>query len=172
MLCDICKKNQANVHITKIVNGVKQELNLCEKCAKEMGNFNIGSEMINFASPFTFQNILSGLMDYVSQPTTTEKKVEPACKNCGMTYSEFREKGYLGCSECYKNFSSTLMPVIKRVQGNVEHTGKIPNKLCKGLIVKRQLLKLKEELQKAVAAEEYEKAAEIRDKIKDIKDEE
>lgn len=168
MLCDICKKNEANVHITKIVNGVKQELNVCEKCARDMGDFNFGGEMINFNSPFTFQNILSGLVDYINQSTPAEESSELVCKNCGTTYSEFREKGFLGCSECYKNFSSTLTPIIKRVQGNVEHTGKIPKKLGKDLIEKRQLLKLKEDLKKAVAAEEYEKAAQIRDEIKEM----
>lgn len=171
MLCDICKKNEANVHITRIVNGVKQELNICEKCAKDMGDVGFDGEMINFNSPFTFQNILSGLVDYINQSVPTEESSELVCKNCGTTYSEFREKGFLGCSECYKNFSSTLMPIIKRVQGNVEHTGKIPEKLGKDLIEKRQLLKLKEDLNKAVAAEEYEKAAQIRDKIKEIQNE-
>jgi protein arginine kinase activator len=167
MLCDNCKKNEANVHITRISNGVKQEMNLCEKCAKEMGGFGISGE-VDFSSPFTFQNILGGIIDYINQPSESEIAYEPVCKNCGMTYSEFRNTGLLGCSECYKNFSSTLMPVVKRVQGNVEHVGKIPQKLGKGLIEKKKLIDLKEQLQAAILKEEYEKAAELRDKIKEI----
>lgn len=167
MLCDACRKNEANVHITRIVNGVKQEMNLCEKCAKEMGGFNL-SGGIDLSAPFTFQNILSGLMDYVNQASENQVSYEPVCKNCGLTFSEFRKTGFLGCSECYQNFSPTLMPIIKRVQGNIEHNGKIPGKLGKDILERRKLINLKEQLQKAIAGEEYEKAAKIRDMIKDL----
>ncbi|WP_027626557.1 UvrB/UvrC motif-containing protein [Clostridium lundense] len=167
MLCERCKKNEANVHIAKIINGVKQELNLCEKCAKEMGNFNVHADM-NLVSPFTFQNILSGIMDYISQPSEKGNNYTPVCKNCGTSYKEFREKGLVGCSECYKNLGSTLMPVIKSVQGNIQHVGKIPKKAGKDILDKKRILELKEELQKAITLEEYERAAEIRDKIKGI----
>lgn len=167
MLCEICKKNEANIHITKVINGVKHDLNICEKCAKEKGEFNFSSP-IDFSSPFTFQNILSGIMDYVGSSDEAQKNSDIICNNCGTTFSEFRKKGFLGCSECYESFSSILMPIIKRVQGNTEHIGKIPKKAGKDIIEKKKLLKLKEDLQKSISAEEYEKAAEIRDKIKEI----
>lgn len=167
MLCDICKKNEANVHITRVINGVKYDANLCEKCAKEKGEFNLSSH-IDFTSPFTIQNILSGIMDYIGSTNETKKSSDIICNNCGTTFNEFKERGFVGCGECYKSFSSTLVPIIKRVQGNTEHIGKIPKKSGRNIIEKKKLLKLKEDLQKAIAAEEYEKAAEIRDKIKEI----
>ncbi|KAJ52206.1 protein arginine kinase activator [Clostridium tetanomorphum] len=165
MLCERCKKNDANVHIAKVINGVKQELNLCERCAKEMGTFSSATD-INFPSPFTFQNILSGIMDYMNQPLQKNNDFIPTCKNCSTSYTEFKEKGLMGCSECYKNLSCTLMPVIKRVQGSIEHVGKIPRKAGKDIIDKKKIASLKEELEKAILTEEYEKAAEIRDKIR------
>lgn len=169
MICQVCKENNANVHITKIVNGVKQEFNICERCAKEKEGINIGfSSDLSFPSDFSFQNILSGIMDYVNQSNMNTRAVEPKCEVCGTTYSEFKRQGLLGCSECYSTFTSTLNPLIKRVQGNTEHIGKLPKKSGKDIMEKKKLLKLKEELQKAIAEEEYEKAAEIRDKMREL----
>ena len=169
MICERCKKNEATVHITKIMNGVKHEVKLCEKCAKETENLNLsfGGDM-KLPEAFSFQNILSGLMDYINQSPQGTTKNELICKNCGNTYSEFRKNGILGCSECYENFNATLLPVIKRVQGNLEHIGKLPKKSAKGIMEKKRLLQLKEELQRVIVAEEYEKAAELRDKIREL----
>lgn len=159
MLCENCKKNEATVHLTKIINGNKQELKICEKCAKDLEAFD---------TTFSFQNILSGIMDYMSPAPQINKNNGLVCSNCGASYYDFKKYGLLGCSECYKSFSPTINSVIKRVQGNVEHVGKIPKKLGKDIMEKRRISKLKEELQKAIANEEYEKAAEIRDNIKSL----
>ena len=113
MLCQICKKNDATVHITKIVNGDKYEFNVCEKCAKQKGDFNFNSQ-VDFSSPFTFQNILSGIMDYMGTTNQPQKSADISCSNCGITYDEFKQMGLVGCSECYESFTSTLTPVIKR----------------------------------------------------------
>lgn len=169
MLCDICKKNQATVHITKIINGDKQELSICDLCAKDIDGFNAIGD-IEFVSPFSFQNILSGLIDYVNQSSITVKNNEMKCDNCGTTYNEFKEKGLLGCSKCYEKFKATVMPVINSVQGNSDHVGKIPKKCGKYIIEKNRMLELKNMLKEAITKEEYEKAAEIRDQIRGIKD--
>ncbi|MCM8711757.1 UvrB/UvrC motif-containing protein [Clostridium sp. SYSU_GA19001] len=162
MLCEHCKKNEATVHFTQIINGIKQEKRLCESCAREL----------NGDYSFSFQNILSGILDYMNPLEQINKVSDVICKNCSTTYSNFKRHGLLGCSECYESFGRSLSPVIKRVQGNVEHVGKIPKKLGKDIMQKRRLSKLKEDLQKAIANEEYEKAAEIRDMIKSIQNEE
>ncbi|AAK81128.1 protein arginine kinase activator [Clostridium acetobutylicum] len=169
MICEVCHKNEANVHITQIINGDKRELNVCENCAQNIQGVNIASD-IDFISPFSFQNILSGIMDYIGGSSQSTKCEELVCKNCGTTYSEFKDKGLFGCSECYKYFNSMLLPIINRVQGNVEHNGKIPKKAGRKIINKNNILKLKAELQKAVLEEEYEKAAELRDKIKSLQE--
>jgi protein arginine kinase activator len=170
MLCENCKKNEASVHFTQIINGEKKEFNICESCAKEADGFQIAGDM-GFGSSFSFLNILSGIMDYMGPSQNISKSQVLTCKNCGTTYNEFKKYGLLGCSECYKNFSPAIIPVIKRVQGNLEHVGKIPKKLGKEIMEKRRLSKLKEELQKAIANEEYEKAAQIRDDIKSLQSE-
>lgn len=170
MLCEVCKKNDATVYITKITNGKKQQYNLCENCAKEFDGLSLGGEM-GIISPFSFQNILSGLMEYMGEVPETTKGSNIACKNCGMTLRDFKEKGILGCSECYKVFAPTVNPVINRVQGKVDHIGKIPRRCGKGIVERKKMVNLKQELQKAIAMEEYEKAAEIRDKIREITNE-
>ncbi|KEI05061.1 UvrB/UvrC motif-containing protein [Clostridium botulinum] len=167
MLCELCRQNEATIHITKIVNGVKKEANICSKCAGNSEEFNLVSDM-DIITPFSFQNILGGLMDYVNDTSKSSRIAEIKCENCGASYREFKEKGLLGCSECYKYFSPAILSVVKGVQGNTEHIGKIPKRSGKDLVNKNKILKLKEELQKAIALEEYEKAAEIRDKIRDI----
>ena len=159
MLCEICKKNQANVHMVKIINGVKEEISVCDDCAKKTDGFE---------TPFSFQSLLSGIMDYINSQSITDEASELICKNCGNSYTDFKEKGLLGCDRCYSNFSSTLTPIVKRVQGNIEHVGKIPKRAGKDLVEKRKIMTLKEELKKAIEIEEYEKAAELRDKIREM----
>lgn len=168
MICQLCGKKEATIHFTKIVNGVKKEFEICEDCAKSMEGFNV-SQDINFGAPFSIQNVINGLMDYLSGSQQVGIKQELQCPICKTTYSDFKNTGLLGCSNCYKTFNETLMPMIKRVQGNVEHVGKVPQKSYKELVEKRKLIKLKEELNKAILAEEYEKAAVLRDEIRNLK---
>jgi protein arginine kinase activator len=170
MLCEICKKNEAIFHVTKIVNGNKEEISLCQKCAKEFDGFNIASE-VGIISPFSFQNILSGLMGYIGEGHKESADDITCCKNCGISLREFKENGLLGCDECYKNFSTTVNTVIGRVQGKIEHVGKIPKKSGKNIIEKKRMNNLKQDLQKSIALEEYEEAAVLRDKIREINSE-
>nr|WP_243240466.1 UvrB/UvrC motif-containing protein [Clostridium cibarium] len=109
-----------------------------------------------------FQNILSGFFETLDKT----KKIEIVCKNCGLTYSQFKKSGQLGCSKCYESFNDLLSPRIKRIQGDLEHVGKIPVREGNEVIQRKRIKKLKEDLQKAVIKEEYERAAVLRDEIK------
>lgn len=172
MICEKCKVNDATVHIVKMSSVDKQEIRLCEKCANEFSDIPLGGDFQDLDG-FTFQSLLSGLVDYMSNNSKdiAEKIAkEKKCENCGMTYGEFKKTGLLGCSECYYSFSNTIKPVIKRVQGDLEHVGKIPTKSGKEIIEKKRILKIKEELQNAILSEEYEKAAILRDEIKLLKE--
>lgn len=164
MICSRCKKNEANFHITKIINGVKHEEHLCEVCAK---NNTMGLDM-DTSSQVSFQNILSGFMDYISNNPNEQLSNQVCCKNCGKKYGEFKNTGMLGCEECYKNFDESIKTIIKRVQQSTTHNGKIPKKYGSELMKKREVLKLKEQLKSAIDMEEYEKAAEIRDVIREL----
>ncbi|MBL4930676.1 UvrB/UvrC motif-containing protein [Clostridium paridis] len=169
MLCERCNKNEATVHMVKIINGNKSEVRLCEKCAADISDIPVSTSFEEFDG-FPLQSILGGLVDYYNKNTKTQTESDIYCKKCGMAYNEFKKTGLLGCSECYESFSKSLSPIIKRVQGDVEHIGKIPEKCGKEILERNKILKLKEELQKVILAEEYERAAEIRDEIKILQD--
>ncbi|RCW41247.1 MULTISPECIES: UvrB/UvrC motif-containing protein [unclassified Halanaerobium] len=170
MLCDRCKKNEAVVYLTKIVNGHKQELHLCEKCAEETGHINFAPD-----NNLSFQKFLSGVLN--SHLFENEKEIKDnnnsksrkVCSRCGSSFEEFSQKGLFGCAECYDAFSEKLEPLMKRIHGSTYHSGKIPRKIRDTVKYRRDINKLKKLMDEAVAEENFEKAAEIRDKIRVIK---
>lgn len=170
MMCDRCQQRPATVHMTQIVNGTKTETNLCEVCAQEDTTVNFGLE-----PKWLLQNIFADLFN--QQPLAGNKtihttRVKPVqCENCGFTDSQFSQVGKLGCPQCYQVFENKLDPVLRRVHGNPRHNGKIPKRTGGTLGIRKEIEKLKLDLQEAVGREEYEKAAEIRDKIRGLENE-
>jgi len=134
---------------------------LCEQCADEKGQ-------ISFASPLNLNKFFSGFVGADANSHIASQPKEMVCKKCRMTYEEFQRTGKLGCGECYRTFGERLKSVLKRLHGSVEHNGKVPAVLSKSLNTTREVERLKELLNKAVQSEEYEKAADIRDRIKAI----
>lgn len=162
MQCDECGKRPATVHITKIENGKKTERHLCEQCAAENNGISINTT-------FSINDILAGLMNAGNMlPLKVDVVKDLKCEVCGLSYNRFKETGRFGCSHCYKVFGERLNPLIKKLHGNTNHTGKIPNKAGGRMKLAREIERLKQELNAAVSSEEYEKAAEIRDKIREL----
>jgi len=156
MLCERCQIRPATVHFTQITNGNKKELHLCEQCAVEENLF---------GSTFSVQDLLSGLLDMV--PDSLKPSVQDIkCDVCGMTYYNFKQLGKFGCGNCYRAFSNKLLPILKKIHGSTQHVGKIPKKAGGNLRLKREIEKLKVKLNQAIKEEAYEKAAELRDKIR------
>ena len=154
MLCEICKKKNANVHVTQIMNNEKTQLFICDECAAKLNN------------PISFQDFFKDIIDMaMNLKNTNQIKQIYACPTCGLTYTEFRQIGKLGCSDCYKTFNEQLLQLFKSIHGNTRHTGKVPQKSGVELLKKREITELKEKLIKAIAEEEFETAAELRDKI-------
>ena len=83
-----------------------------------------------------------------------------------MSFEEFKKVGRLGCDNCYVIYSDKLDPLIRRLHGNTKHTGKIPKRISETMKASKQIENLKEQLNRAIQNEEYEKAAELRDEIK------
>lgn len=169
MLCQSCQKKQANTHIKTIVNGELTEMMLCPDCAAKMGYGNVFSHMFDIGS------LMSGFM---GEPTTAALATEQRCPDCGITFSEISKSGRVGCAKCYEVFYDRLLPSIKRIHGNTMHTGKKLRKpeLQSGESVQSvepsknsELESLEKEMQTAVSNQEFEKAAQLRDKINEIK---
>lgn len=172
MLCQQCGQKPATLHFTKIVNGQKTEFHICESCAREKG------EMIPGApNGFSIHNLLSGLLDFdltggTSQlHTSGQQQVKPTsirCDNCGLTYSQFSKLGRFGCDQCYKSFGERLDPLLKRVHGNTVHVGKIPKRSGGLMKRKRELEELRQQLQDSIRQEQFENAAKLRDRIREL----
>jgi len=169
MTCDECGKNKATVHLTEIVNEQITKLNLCEACAKQKG--------ADAEQHFGIADLLSALSDGEAPSpavVTGGSPTPPAksrCAHCGLTYEDFKKIGRLGCSECYTAFRASLVPLLKRIHGSNQHTGKSPSpaviKEVKAVNkFAEELEAVKADLQKAVKKEEFEEAASLRDKIK------
>ena len=167
MLCDDCKKRLACVHITKITNDHKTEKHLCEECAQEYGEMKIANVVIN--TKLSVQDFLKGMFNncFLEQ----QHQEEGACEHCGMTYSEFSRSGKIGCAGCYAAFSGRLEPLIRRIHGASAHTGKVPKRTGGIIEVRQRLKRMKQELERHIACEEYEMAATVRDEIKTIEKE-
>lgn len=160
MLCEVCGKNEATVEFTEIIDDEVTQLHLCESCAREKG--------IEMEQHFSIADLLAGLTDLGLE--LEPKEVSVKCTNCGMTYDDFRKIGRLGCGECYKAFKRSLLPLLKRIHGSTRHVGKATVKLEKaaGVEKKSELQELRQNLQRAIESEEYEEAAKIRDKIREL----
>ncbi|QFT87157.1 hypothetical protein FIU87_00585 [Bacillus sp. THAF10] len=170
MVCQECNERPATLHFTKIINGEKSEIHVCEHCAHEKGNM----AMFTGGSGFSINNLLAGLLN-TEQPLANPKKenLEPQkvlqCERCKMTYQQFAKIGRFGCSECYKTFSDRLQPILKRLHsGNTEHAGKIPTRIGGSLHVRKEIEQLKQELQELIQQEEFESAANTRDRIREL----
>lgn len=158
MVCDICGKREATVHLTEIINDQMTKLHLCEECAKKKG-----AEM---EEHFGLADLLAGLAD-VGTPVQTAEEKKIKCPSCGLTYSDFKKIGKLGCGQCYETFKSYLVPLFKRIHGSDMHLGKIPHKKKKTPRLKKvDVEELKRRLRRAVELEEFEEAAKLRDEIK------
>ncbi len=162
MLCEKCNQKQATLHLTEIKNGIKKERHLCEDCAKEEK-----SMKMDFSIPFSVQDIFSSIMD-VDIDNVFSVKEEQICPNCNSTYNRFKNVGRFGCHECYNTFKDQLFPLVKRIQGSTQHVGKVPKKAASSLRIRKEIDVLKEQLNDAIASEDFENAAKIRDEIKKL----
>lgn len=161
MLCENCGKNPATVHLTKILNGTKTELHLCEACAKD------NEDIVSGEGDFSFNQLLSGLLNYnyVMNGYSLQNK-EERCEKCGLTFSQFRKMGKFGCSECYNYFETQLDPIFRRIHGNSQHSGKVPLRSGTKIQLRKELNELKINLHQKILREEFEEAAKLRDEIK------
>ena len=158
MLCDICHKNIATIHLTEIVGNKIVELHLCSKCAK------LKTEEIK--NQLSISHFLAGLIRE-EKGERKERKILK-CPKCNLSFSEFRKKGKLGCACCYETFREKLIPLLRKIHGATEHVGKFPHSLNKEEILERKIDDLRKKLAKAIKLEAYEEAARIRDEIKEL----
>ncbi len=171
MLCQDCKKREAQVHLTQIINNEKIALSLCKECASARG-FHSPLENI----PFPLAEILSGLAHAAGPSGKPEPMPSIVCPNCHLTFEEFTRQGRFGCGECYRAFRPKLESIMRKIHGASLHRGRAPETTTTIADITDRPIPVKEEerleaeLRKAIEAEDFERAAEIRDKLKSIKE--
>ena len=165
MMCQSCGKNEANTHIKKIINGKVEEYMLCNNCAKKMG---YGSAFDNFN--LNLDSFLGSFFTE-SMPKAQIKNESLRCKNCGLSFEDISSTGKVGCANCYTTFYDKLMPFIKRIHGNTNHSGKLAGTVSKSKKIENEINSLKQELNKAIETQNFELAAELRDEIRKLESE-
>lgn len=155
--CEKCGR-QATVHLTEIADGQKSERHFCEECA--------ATEGITVKAQMPITKLLE---EMVLQSAAGTELGELRCDVCGITFLEFRQSGLLGCSNDYEVFEDVLVPLLERAhEGHSFHTGKVPANAAELAHKQNELLRLRGQLRDAVAGEDYERAAEIRDRIREV----
>ena len=161
MKCQVCNKKKATVHLTEIVDGQMTEMHICEDCAREKST--------QMEQQFGLADLLAGLTDFNKNVKGPQPEVIK-CSSCGMSYNDFKKYGRLGCSECYSSFETQLAGLLKKIHGSTRHLGKSP--VCAHPTVSPEkpltVDDLRQQLQSSILEEDYERAAEIRDKIREL----
>ena len=156
MICEVCQTENATVHLTQIISGKMQKIDLCEKCAKEKG--------VADPAGFSLADMLLGLgaADEIKSSSGSEELV---CPQCGFTQPDFKKTGRLGCPQCYVTFSEGLGVILKDMHKGIHHKGKVPSRAARAQEYQSRLKTLHANLQAAVQSENYEQAASLRDQI-------
>lgn len=168
MLCQHCKKNEATTVVKTMINGEYAEYRLCHECAHELGYDSIFPD---FSADF------GGLLSSFFSNALPAISGAAHCNTCGSTLNDIKRTGKVGCADCYDTFFSELMPTIRNIHGNTEHKGKRPNAIeytvnddnnNKAESAEDKLSALRAELKKAIEDENFERAAQLRDEIKEL----
>lgn len=156
MTCQKCRE-EATVHLTESVNGEVREVHLCGSCAREAG-LSMPKAAPDLALEAVVQNLI---VAHVGE--LVGELAQRSCPICGLKFMEFRTGGRLGCPHDYRVFERGLVPLIRRAHGATRHVGKVPRRRPDAPV---DILEMRARLREAVAREDYEQAARLRDQIR------
>lgn len=165
MMCDECGQNPATIHIATIIGGKKKDENLCPQCWQKRNTQLLGGLAVG--------DLLSKLLGAKNkkenrESTEAQKEETPdiVCPGCGMTLREFQKSGKVGCADCYAAFGDKMKQTLKSIHGHSRHVGKVPEYLVAQVTTQRRMDDLRRQMEDAVAQEDFERAAVLRDEIK------
>lgn len=167
MLCQMCGQHPATTHIKTIVNGKLTQAHLCADCAKKQGYGNLFADWGS-----GFGSLLSGFMGSAAPARQVTR-----CPGCGASFEDITRSGKIGCAECYHTFRGQLLPIIQRIHGTAQHKGKVPgssalrvtdtnNKIV--AVEETPIEEKKRLLKQAIEVQDFERAAVLRDEIKEL----
>jgi protein arginine kinase activator len=156
-LCELCGSYEATLLCTRVVNNVRHEIHLCADCAALEGFETASSDFPEFSG-----ELPDALFDSEQNELTGDPAMDVRCPHCNTTRLEFERSGLLGCSECYESFADDLQVLMRRLHGATQHLGRRPRpRRVFGVSVDQGTLR--EELDHAIAEEDFERAAALRD---------
>lgn len=162
MLCDHCGKNEAEVHLTQIVDNEMTTVHLCPGCAAEKG-LDAGASAKNLP--------LTDFLAQMGQAAISDQEATAVgpCSYCHTTVDDFRRTGRLGCPHCYSIYETQLRAILRRIHGSTQHLGKVyVPPASTDADRSARLAGLRRKLQHAVESEDFERAAVIRDQIREL----
>jgi protein arginine kinase activator len=155
MTCQRCRE-EATVHLTETVDGERRELHLCLACARKAG-VALPEQPPKLGLDAVVENLI---VTHVGE--LVGALAELTCPDCGLKFMEFRARGWLGCPNDYRSFSRGLLPLLMRAHGATRHVGKVPRRRIEA----NERLRLRAQLREAIAREDYEQAAQLRDQLR------
>ena len=159
MLCEKCGKNVATTHIKTSINGVVESHHLCAECAARSHAVQNQFGLTDLLGAFFGEGVKS-------VPAADHRK---RCPGCGVCFDDIVASGRMGCDRCYETFLEQLLPSLQRMHGKAVHAGKKPSLAAPK--DKDELGMLKAQLREAVDAEQFERAAQLRDRIREMEKE-
>lgn len=158
MKCDLCGNKEATVFLTQFVEGTMHKVNLCEDCAKQKG--------VNDPTGYALAEMLHGIGSEKALEASSAQKTR--CPSCGFTLADLKKTGRLGCPDCYRIFATHLEPMLQNMHKGLQHLGKKPHAAPERISRQATLETLRASLAEAVAGEQYERAAALRDQIRSL----
>ena len=164
MKCECCHEAEATIHLTQVIDGNVKKLNLCQACALKNG--------IDLNSPISITDVLLGLgaQSESGKNSSILPDFDLCCTHCQLTRTEFKKNARLGCPECYNAFMGELNSLMQAMHHSRQHVGKIPARQGNEARISTQIAALQKDLEVAITKEEYEMAANLRDRIRSLKE--
>jgi len=161
--CEICGGRDAVIHIQQVIGKERVDLHLCEECAVERG-ITSSQDRIELS----ISNLINGLVEVHGRRSKKKSPVPQACPGCGSTWEGVNKRQRMGCPDCYTTFHREIRQALRRLLGKSQHRGRLPKRLSTYKTVLVDMVKLKDGLEEALRREDYEKAARLRDRIREL----
>lgn len=168
MKCDYCD-SKATVFLTQLAEGQMKKVCLCDSCAKERGvtdptGFSLADMLLSNFTPGVEKNSVPR-----REKTAGGAKV---CPECSFTLEDLRKVRRFGCGNCYNVFTEELGAMLRGMHKGQSHVGKVPEGLLESHYRYQLMEELRGKLEEAISSENYEAAAELRDKMRKLDEEE
>lgn len=160
--CDLCGGQHATLRYTEIDEGRTTKRSICRSCAQSRGLLDVPTQPLEMV-----QMLLASAKPHPETSEPPDETADHTCDECGQSFAEFRRNGRLGCGRCYAAFEPLLVPLMRQLHPRLRHVGKAPRAFARKAELRLRLTDLRGELDRAVRSEDYERAARLRDEIRD-----